>query len=184
MISTQHGSESLAADGSEQAVAEAETLVVTNDTGTGVTNVIPRETTYNPTRFQQVRIYSESDRAAPGYNPNEEHAVVAPSLRYAQVSPRPPAIYALRENDLNIYDERSDTEALQPADYTSHPYVLVEYLDTLDNEFKMRVYRVQKEDLNLAATLPEYQFVPDSALTASALPTTLIDEPHVTLQGG
>src|SRR6185436_19798871 len=46
-------------------------------------------TTYDPSRLQTVQIYQQPDKAAPGYNPNEEHALVAPSLRFADVSPRP-----------------------------------------------------------------------------------------------
>jgi hypothetical protein len=59
---------------------------------------------------------------------------MAPSLRFAQVSPRPPAAYALRNNDLNRYNASSATEASQPANYSSHPYVLVQYFDTADSD--------------------------------------------------
>jgi hypothetical protein len=67
----------------------------------------PRATTYNPTRIQQPAVYVQNDPALPGYNPNEEHGLMAPSRRFAQVSPRPPAAYALRHNDLNRYNPAS-----------------------------------------------------------------------------
>jgi len=134
VIASQFGSESVNAFGADQLVVPA------------IGN-FPRETTYNPSRVQSVQIYQQADRNQAGYNPNEEHALMAPSLRFAAVSPRPPAAYALRNNDLNFYNAASSTETGQvPATYTSHPYVLVQFFDTADQEFKMRVYSVQRED--------------------------------------
>ena len=33
----------------------------------------------NPAKFRQAQIYNQPDRNLPGYNPNEEHALLAPS---------------------------------------------------------------------------------------------------------
>ena len=144
--------------------------------------MIPAETTLNPSRFQQVAIYNQPDPAAAGYNPNEEHALLAPSLRYASVSPRPSAVYALRNNDLNVYFASSNGEVNQPPGYTSHPYVLVQFFDVLDQEFKMRVYFVVKED-QLLQGFP-YRFANPSKLVGSTSPRTLLAEPHVTMKAG
>ena len=95
-------------------------------------------TTYDPSRLQGVQIYQQPDINAPGYNPNEEHGLIAPSLRFADVSPRPPAVYALRDNDLN-------TTTLD-ANYTSDPFVLVQFFDAAIQDYAMKLYRVQKED--------------------------------------
>ncbi|MDB6034460.1 MAG: Cadherin, partial [Verrucomicrobiales bacterium] len=122
VIASRYGSESVASNGTDQLVMPA--------TGTAP-NVIPEEASYNPVRFQQVRIYNQPATNFPGYNPNEEHALVAPSLRYADVSPRPVAAYALRDNDLNVTN--------RDASYTSDPYVLVQFFDAIDKEFKMKV---------------------------------------------
>jgi len=100
---------------------------------------IPAATTFDPARFEQVSIYNQPNTALPGYNPNEEHALLAPSLRFAAVAPRPFAAYAMRENDLN--------NTSRTTSYTSDPFVLVQFLDKADNEFKMKVYQVQREDL-------------------------------------
>jgi hypothetical protein len=187
VIASRYGSESVNAQGQDQLVAPGLTNIVPNGLGGLVTSVIARATTYNPSRLQQPAVYVQNDANAPGYNPNEEHGLMAPSLRFAQVSPRPPAAYALRNNDLNRYNAASTSEAGQPADYSSHPYVLVQYFDTALGEFRMRVYRVQKEDQNI----PNYRFANQTLVTpaaaqsaVSATPQTLVQEPHVLMEAG
>jgi hypothetical protein len=130
VMSSGFGSESVAVNGSDQQVIGP--ITVNGQT-------VPAATTYDPARFEQVQIYNQPLRGQPGYNPNEEHALMAPSLRFADVAPRPSAAYAMRENDLN------NTAAT--IAYTSHPYVLVQFRDKADNEFKMKVYQVQRQDL-------------------------------------
>lgn len=170
VIASQFGSESLDAAGQDQIVV-------------GAAGELPAETTYQPSRVQEVQVYSQPDPTLPGYNPNEEHALMAPSLRYASVSPRPPAAYALRDNDLNIYS-RSNTSFVEtlenPEQFTSHPFVLVQFRDRADGEAKMRVYRVFKEDRNI----PGYRFADASRLVASTPSRTLLAEPHVRMFAG
>lgn len=131
VISSRYGNESVAADGTDQIVVPAETVG---------TNSFPAETALNPARFQQVRIYNQPDRTLPGYNPNEEHALLAPSLRSAAISPQPLAAYALRDGDLNVTTKDST--------YTSDPYVLVQFLDSADGEYKMKVYSIVRTASN------------------------------------
>lgn len=75
-----------------------------------------------PADAAQGFIYYENDPAKPGYNPNEEHALM--------ISGR---AYALRD-DLNT-----------PAT-TSSPYVLVRHTNALDGRPDMRVFRVLREN--------------------------------------
>ncbi|MCL1856441.1 MAG: hypothetical protein FWF84_02200, partial [Kiritimatiellaeota bacterium] len=82
VIASEWGSESLGADGYDQVIADG-------------ADGFPIETTFNPTRFADLKIYAQGDPELAGYNPNEEHALLAPSFRYADVSPRPAAVYAL-----------------------------------------------------------------------------------------
>lgn len=169
VIASQFGSESVAADGSDQEVVP------------GIGNA-PAETTYNPSRLQEVQVYSQPDPTRAGYNPNEEHALMAPSLRYASVSPQPPAAYALRDNDLNLFDRRntSFTEAAEnPSQYTSHPFVLVQFRDTADGEAKMRVYRVFKEDTQVG-----YRFADLNVLKSNPSVGQLALQPYVTMIAG
>lgn len=187
VIASQYGSESVNTQGLDQLVAPAVTNIVPNGVGGLITNVIPRATTYNPSRIQQPVIYIGANPNEPGYNPNEEHGLMAPSLRFAKVSPRPPAAYALRNNDLNKYSNTSGTEVGQPVDYTSHPYVLVQYFDTASEEFGMRLYTVVKEDQNF----PNYKFanqglvtIPSGSTKVSATPLSLAQQPYVRMEAG
>lgn len=187
VIASQFGSESLNAQQQDQLVAPAVTNVTSDGTGGLLTTVVARATTYNPTRIQQPTVYTQNDPTQPGYNPNEEHGLMAPSLRFAQVSPRPPAVYALRNNDLNRYSAASSTEVGQPADYTSHPYVLVQYFDTALDAFQMHVYKVEKEDQNI----PNYSFANQTLVAlatnqtqVAATSQTLAQQPHVVMQAG
>src|SRR5581483_9370866 len=141
VIASGFGNESVADDGTDQIVAPAEEIG---------TNFIPEETTFNPVRFQQVKVYNQPDPAQPGYNPNEEHALLAPSLRSVSVSPRPMAVYALRDGDLNVTSK--------DARYTSDPYVLVQYFDAVDKEFKMKVYSIVRAASNLNVGDLSYQY--------------------------
>lgn len=96
--------------------------------------------------YQNVVIYNQPDRDLPGFNPNEEHAVMAPSFRFADQANPPPAAFALQTGGLN--------RTAHDGTYTSDPYVLVQYDDVADGEAKMAVYTVQLED-HLAALNPE-----------------------------
>jgi hypothetical protein len=69
-------------------------------------------------------IYTQNDADQPGYNPNEEHALMLGGQ-----------VYALRD-DLNIVSGK---------DYSSSPYVLLEYTDS-DGRSDMEVYKVVREE--------------------------------------
>src|SRR5690606_7435744 len=133
VIASEFGSESVAGDGTDQEVVGPVTVDVTDENGvvTGQ-ETIPAATTYDPSRFQQLQVYIQPDPAVAGYNPNEEHALIAPSRRFSAASPLPQAAFALRDNDLNI--------VAQGPTYTSDPYVLTQFFDTVDEEYKMNVY--------------------------------------------
>ncbi len=183
VIASQLGSDSLGRDGLDQLVAAAVTNSVPDGTGGTTLSVTPVATTYDPARIQQPAIYVQNNPTLPGYNPNEEHALMAPSRRFAQVAPRPPAAYALRVNDLNRYTANSVGEANQPSDYTSHPYVLVQYFDSAVREFRMRVYTVERDD----AARATYQFANQStfkSLPVTATAQALNQMPHITMIAG
>jgi hypothetical protein len=94
-------------------------------------------------KYADVQIYHQPDRELPGYNPNEEHAIIAPSLKFLDQANPPPAAYALQSGLLNVPHDESPT--IDP-DYTSNPYVLVQYFDVVANEAKMTVYGIELED--------------------------------------
>lgn len=173
VIASQYGSEGLKVDGSEQ-------YIVPPGSAT------PEATTYDPSRFQQVQIYQQPDPGLPGYNPNEEHALVAPSLRFPDVSPRPPAVYGLRTGDLNTFNRQAaEIESNQnPDTYTSHPYVLAQFLDTADEEFKMRVYQVFRADSRYGLADQAVITPAREGGTVSASASQLNAQPHVSMEAG
>jgi len=104
-------------------------------------------------RYDQVSIYNQPDRRRPGYNPNEEHALIAPSFRFRNVPNPPPAAFALR-NDLNITGPliAAISASFKPV-YTSDPFVLVQYYDRETRAWGMRSYEVQREDPSVGSSL-------------------------------
>lgn len=85
-------------------------------------------------------IYAQGNQSLPGYNPNEEHAIMIGGTAYA-----------LRD-DLNITNVNG---------YSSHRFVLVEYPDA-DGRPSMRVYKVLREK-------PETGFIFDTPVTAGTV---------------
>ena len=149
VIASRYGNESVAADGTDQYVVPAETYG---------TNTYPAEKTFNPARFSNVKIYNQPDHTLPGYNPNEEHALLAPSLRSAAIAPQPPAAYALRNGDLNTTS--------RDASYTSDPYVLVQFFDNIAQENRMAVYNIVTADSNLNLGTNSYSYTFEQQMTA------------------
>ncbi|MBE2284564.1 MAG: hypothetical protein IAE77_13995 [Prosthecobacter sp.] len=106
-----------------------------------------QQTLFTAPQYNAVSIYNQPDATKPGYNPNEEHALVAPSFLNASRT----AAFALR-NDLN--------RTAADVNYTSSPYVLVNYRDDSDPANpvpKMAVYAIQLEDASTSDTrLPTF----------------------------
>ncbi|KPA14404.1 conserved hypothetical protein, secreted [Candidatus Magnetomorum sp. HK-1] len=98
---------------------------------------------FDPARYSDILIYNQPNTEAPGYNPNEEHAVVSSSFRHSSASPCPQAAFALR-NDLNITTDDKN--------YTSHPFVLVQYYDKVLGKHGMKAFKVIKDDLSCGYT--------------------------------
>ncbi len=101
---------------------------------------------FDPARYDEVKIYNQPDRTKPGYNPNEEHARIYPSLLGNSSGISAPAAFALRD-DLNISQALIEARPslFTPDDYTSDPYVLVQLFDKEAGEAKMAVYAVERE---------------------------------------
>jgi len=88
----------------------------------------------------QGTIYHQNSKTMPGYNPNEEHALMAGG-----------SAYALRD-DLNVTNG---------TDYSSHPFVLINYTDAQSRP-AMKAFRVLREK-------PESGYVFDYIKTAGQL---------------
>jgi len=107
----------------------------------------------DPARYQNIEIYNQPNPMLPGYNPNEEHAIVTSSFRHSAAAPCPFAAYALR-NDLNITETVIDQMPLdyKSSDYTSEPYVLLQYYDTVMKNYGMIPFKVETLDINCGYT--------------------------------
>lgn len=105
----------------------------------------------DPLDFPSLSIYIQSNPALPGFNPNDEHALLAPSNTGTGLE----AIYALRSD----FGSRltGDTSA------SSDPYVLIKYYDEDILEWKMRVFEV----LATGAGFNSFQFSGLAATTVS-----------------
>ena len=178
VIASQYGSESLDVNGDNQHV---------------VGNSASDPVTYDPSRFQDVTLYHQDDKTKVGYNPNEEHALIVPSFRYADVSPRPPAAYALREGDLNVWDSvNNNVNNSTIIGYTSAPRVLVSFYDSVDETYKMNVYKIVKElsQENWTASTLNIDIKTHQFATAANLEdqvsnsSSLFSYPHIKMNAG
>ncbi|MGJ8639305.1 MAG: LamG-like jellyroll fold domain-containing protein [Opitutaceae bacterium] len=105
---------------------------------------------FDPASYEDLLIYNQPDPTAPGYNPNEEHAIVAGSIKDQLTGDTAynlgqNAAFALQRS-LNAWGENdSDTGTTENAadEFTSEPWVLVQY-DNLDSgEMEMAAYKVE-----------------------------------------
>ncbi len=70
------------------------------------------------------KLYVQNDASAPGFNPNEEHALLLAGR-----------VYALR-NDLNV--------TTHGATYTSEPYALLHYTSATDSRPAVKAFRIDR----------------------------------------
>lgn len=89
-----------------------------------------------PAVFPQAHIYVQNDFTRPGFNPNDEHAMMAPSAMGSGVD----AVFALRA------DFGGEMDQAAPSD----PWVLLKYFNGTTQEWNFKLYRV-------LATNPQYQ---------------------------
>ena len=93
----------------------ASQIIMANNAGSGVLSNLQAQGT----------IYYQNDPTQPGYNPNEEHALILSGT-----------VYALRD-DLNI---TTDTN----HEYSSDPFVLLDYTES-DGRPAMELFKVRRE---------------------------------------
>ena len=93
-------------------------------------------------RYSNLTIYNQPDKTLPGYNPNEEHALVAASGRaglklknFGEDIPNDPPLAA--------FALQSELNAKSPS-YSSDPWVLAQVNNLLTGEPEMAAYQVFK----------------------------------------
>ena len=166
VIASQYGSESKDSSGDDQTVVDQD---------------VQNPTTFDPSRFQELKIYNQPDINMPGYNPNEEHAFLAPSLRYADVSPRPDAVYALTNGDLNQFTA-TDINSVSNG-HTSVPRVLVSFYDLEKRSYQMQVYEIKKQaDEN--ESWPDVKSHKFATIPSTPTAQTLDAQSHIEMKAG
>ena len=102
-------------------------IIIASEKGGEVLGQAPLD----PQNYPSARIYVQNDFDKPGYNPNDEHAFMAPS----NTGSGHDTVYALRS------DFGDGVEGDLGA--ASDPYVLIKYFDEDALEWRFRIYRVQ-----------------------------------------
>jgi hypothetical protein len=98
-------------------------IIIASELGSEVLGQPPLD----PAIFPGARIYQQADDSLPGFNPNDEHALLLPANSSTGFS----AVFALR----------SDHTAAEVA-RSSEPYVLMKYSDPGDGNWRFRIYQV------------------------------------------
>lgn len=105
----------------------------------------------DPLDYPSLSLYIQGDPNLPGFNPNDEHAIFAPSNTGTGLE----AVFALRSD--------FGSRLFNDSGAASDPYVLVKYFDENLLEWKMRVYEV----LATGAGYNSFQFTGLAATTVS-----------------
>lgn len=122
-------------------------IIIASEQGTEVLG----QTRLNPALFPSLAIYAQNDPMLPGYNPNDEHAIMAPSTLGSGFE----AVFAMR----------SDFGSGLAGDVAaaSDPYVLLRHFDTASQERRFRVYRV----MATGAGFSQFRYSGTAATTVS-----------------
>jgi hypothetical protein len=95
---------------------------------------------FDPVKYTNLTVYNQPDRDLPGFNPNEEHALVAPSNLAAMTGDNTKNIGQSAFFALQQLINRTETS--KPDEYTSAPFVLGQYTDATTGQPGMIAYRV------------------------------------------
>lgn len=101
-------------------------IIIASEQGGEVLGQLPLDSQL----FPSVRLYIQDDPNLPGYNPNDEHALFAPS----NTGSGHEAIFALRSD--------FGSQLVGDENAASDPYVMVKYYDEVSQEWRFRVYEV------------------------------------------
>ena len=106
---------------------DPERIIIASEQGSEVLGQAP----IDPQQFPDARIYVQNDFSLPGYNPNDEHAFLAPSA----IGTGRQAVFALRSD----FGSGLANDAAAGSD----PYVLLKYFAPSTSSWRYRVFRVQ-----------------------------------------
>ncbi|WOO40081.1 LamG-like jellyroll fold domain-containing protein [Rubellicoccus peritrichatus] len=103
---------------------------------------------FDPAYYANFSVYNQPNPSATGYNPNEEHALAADSIKDQLTGDTSfnfgqEAAFALQKdlNNSNRYTDQAQT--IIDATYTSDSWVLVQYENLETEEWEMAAYKVE-----------------------------------------
>ena len=95
---------------------------------------------FDPKLFGNLTIYQQPDLGLAGYNPNEEHALVAPSNKTARTGD---ATFAIGQSAVfALQNALNRTDRITAGAYTSDPWVLAQYMNLTSGLQEMCAYQV------------------------------------------
>ena len=122
---------------------------------------------FNPASYSGLTVYNQPDPTACGYNPNEEHALVAPSIKDQLTGD---TLFNLSQDAAFALQNRlNNTNTSTPSTYTSEPWVLVQYENLSTGDWEMAAYKVEKTRTG-TATFPALD-------STTHLPTDSLGQP-------
>ena len=95
---------------------------------------------YDPTEVGNLTVYQQPDRTLPGFNPNEEHALVAPS--HTAVMTGDPSANLGQSAFFALQQDINRTDRVLREEYTSEPFVLGQYTNLATGQSEMVIYQV------------------------------------------
>ncbi|MEY4245551.1 MAG: hypothetical protein RLZZ245_3136, partial [Verrucomicrobiota bacterium] len=107
-------------------------------------NNLQPQRVFDPVKYTNLAVYNQPDRDLPGYNPNEEHALVAPSNLANMTGDQSKNIGQSAFFALQYKINRDSTGVTSGINrFTSKPFVLGQYTDATTGQPGMVAYSVQ-----------------------------------------
>ncbi len=95
---------------------------------------------FDPATYASLSIYNQPDSTETGYNPNEEHGLIAPSIKDQLTGDDS---YNLAQNAAFALQVGLNRTNRSYTTYTSEPWVLVQYQVVESGEWEMAAYKVE-----------------------------------------
>jgi hypothetical protein len=106
-------------------------------------NNLQPQRVFDPVKYTNLKVYNQPDRDLPGYNPNEEHALVAPSNLANMTGDQSKNIGQSAFFALQYKINRENTTVTTGSNrFTSKPFVLGQYTDATTGQTAMIAYEV------------------------------------------
>ena len=139
---------------------------------------------FDPASYEELAIYNQPDPDEAGYNPNEEHAIVAKSIKdqltgNTSFGLGQSAAFALQKS-LNVWggnDSNLGSSENQSGEFTSEPWVLVQYHNLETGLSEMAAYQVELTRSGAGGIFPVLDTETNKVTDAFGVPVTQPTDP-------